>query len=215
MQTFKTVDVDAFVYKPPTKTPSGGTTIYINASATDRSSPRFQLADKMRAPFGIRDPLESAGPRKNMELSLDDTDLCGFLDVLDARSIKEAAKHSAALFKKELNADQIATMFRSTAKPGGDYAPLLRVKVNGPGSRSPTRIFVADTVAPGKPQTYSPGTIDDCPPNSYVTPVVEVGGVYVINRACGTSLTCTELLVYPPPSGSEAFPFVLALDPTP
>jgi hypothetical protein len=27
---------------------------YINTSKTDRSSPRFQLAEKMRVPFGIR-----------------------------------------------------------------------------------------------------------------------------------------------------------------
>ena len=51
---FSKLDVQALLFKDATKTPSGGHHIFIDTSATDRSSPQFQLAEKTRVPFGIR-----------------------------------------------------------------------------------------------------------------------------------------------------------------
>ena len=68
--TYSEINMAAFEYKNPTRNKNGGMNGYINGSKMDRNSPRFQLAEKMRVPFGIReaslDDKAGTNPRKNM-----------------------------------------------------------------------------------------------------------------------------------------------------
>ena len=54
----------------------------------------------------------------------------------------------------------------------------------------------------------APGTIDDCTPQSLVTPIVELGGIWCINKSMGMTVNCTDLLVYPE-IAADACPFAL------
>jgi hypothetical protein len=147
-----------------------------------------------------------------MEVSVDDEYLQGFFRTLDAQNIDMAARNSKEWFKKDLTADQLsATLYRHSIMPdqSGRFAPLVRLKVNGPGTRRPTRIFVARPTAEGGME-YKPGTIEDCPPQSHVTPIVELGGMWFISKGFGCAINCTDLLVYPAKAKDEAFPFVIS-----
>ena len=216
MMLFSKVDVHALVFKDATKTPAGGQHVFIDTSATNRASPQFQLAEKMRVPFGIRSAsLDGTddGPRKNMEVSVDDEDVQAFLRGLDERVLQEAADRSKEWFKKKLTVEQVATLFRPSMAQddAGKFAPLLRIKVNADTAKRPPRVFVA-TPSPDGGMKYLPGTLDDCPPQSHVTPVVELGGVWLINKGCGITFTCTDLLVYPASTAPQAFPFQVTGD---
>ena len=214
--TFRDVQPTQFLFKEPVKNSKGGMNAYIDTSKTNRRCPRFQLSEKMRVPFGIRastlDGDGSDNPRKNMEVSVDDEDLQAFIRNLDTLVVDVAAKNSKSWFKKSLTAEALAaTLYRPTAVPdaSGRFAPLLRLKVNGPGSKRPTRIFVATPRDDGGIE-YKQGTIDDCPPQSHVTPIVELGGMWFVSKGFGLAINCTDLLVSPAARPQAAFPFVVS-----
>ena len=151
-----------------------------------------------------------------MEVSVEDPDLQTFFESIDAMNVDIAAKNSVAWFKKELTAEQLsATLYRHTLSQdaSGRFAPLLRLKINGPGTRRPTRIFVARP-CDGGGMEYKPGTIDDCTAGSHVTPIAEIGGMWFISKGFGMNLNCTDLLVYPAKKQDDAFPFTLSNDET-
>tara|TARA_B100001142_G_C14049724_1_gene545400 strand:- start:29 stop:712 length:684 start_codon:yes stop_codon:yes gene_type:complete len=192
---------------------------YIDMSATDRARPKFQLAEKMRVPFGVRDAnmsgMETNNPRKNMELSVDDASVAKFFQKLDTQNIDVATANSEKWFKKKLSRDAVEQMYRTSCSPdpNGKYAPLLRVKVGTAAAHMPTRIFVARATGTGGKMKYTPGTIDDVTPFSHVTPIVSIGGMWFMSKGFGMSLTCTDLLVYPSDQDeSQAFPFVIGDD---
>ena len=139
-----------------------------------------------------------------------------FFDALDAQNIEVDAKKSKEWFKKELSGEALAaTLYRHSLSkdPTGRFEPLLRLKINGPGSlRGETRIFVAEPTSEGG-MKYVRGTIDDCPPNSHVTPIVQLGGMWFISKGFGMGINCTDLLVYPAKQQTAAFPFQIS-DPT-
>lgn len=169
----------------------------------------------MRAPFGIRDSgIDGNGadnPRKNLELDVTSESLQAKVNEIDARNIDKAAENSLEWFKKELTAEQLsATLYRPSLSPDatGRFAPLLRIKVAGPGSRTPTKVFVVhkngDTV------TYKPGSIDDITPGCHITPIVKLGGLWFVSKGFGITYNASYLLVYPNSKPTTDFPFVVA-----
>jgi hypothetical protein len=217
--TYDQLDVNAFHYKEPTKNSKGGMNAYIDTSATDRSSPEFQLGEKMRVPFGVRDAgIDGNGadnPRKNLELDVADAALQDVINAIDARNIDMAAENSVEWFKKKLTAEQLAaTLYRASLTPDatGRFSPLLRVKVAGPGSRTPTKVFVVH--ADAGTVTYKPGSIDDITAGCHVTPIVKLGGMWFVSKGFGVTFNASYVLVYPSSKPADAFPFVVASRPT-
>ena len=164
---YSEVDIGTWKYKEPTKNKRGGMNAYIDAP--NGRSPQFQLGEKMRVPFGIRDSgLDGSGadnPRKNMELSVDDPALQAFFEAVDDKNIEVASDNSESWFKKKLDKEQLSdALYRhSLSQTDERFAPLVRLKVAGPGSRVPTRIFIAEQE--GDTIKYRPGNITDVTKN--------------------------------------------------
>jgi hypothetical protein len=214
-QTYSDINVEAFHYKEPIKNSKGGMNTYIDTSSTDRSSPEFQLAEKMRVPFGVRDSgIDGSGaenPRKNLEVAVENEALQEVINSIDTRNIGVAALKSVEWFKKKLTAEQLAaTLYRPSLSPDvtGRFAPLLRIKVAGKGSRTPTKIFVSDDS--GGTTTYKPGTLDDITPGCHITPIVKLGGLWFVSKGFGVTFNASYLLVYPNRKPQAEFPFVVS-----
>ena len=213
--TFHDIRVADMVIKPPTKNTKGGMNAFLDLSATDRRCPHFQLAEHMRVPFGIRRKDyndDESNPRKNMEVSLDDVDLRAFFENVDLHVLTQASENSVEWFKAKTKLD-VETLrervYKETCKKSSEgFAPLLRLKVTDVDGHNPTRIFVATSNSDGT-YRYSSGTIDDVTPNSHVTPIVKMAGIWFVSKSFGLTLNCTDLLVYPSAKPSE-FPFQVA-----
>lgn len=157
--------------------------------------------DRCRVPFGVQDNLEdTSSSRKNLELSISNTGFQSWASALDAQNIKWVTENSQAVFKKDMKHATVEALYRSMLTPQkGDYAPLLRVKVNASG-RQATQVFVVEDEGDGNmPLKYRPGTVDDVSPHSEVLPIVEVVGLWFIAKGFGMTLLATDLLVFPAP----------------
>lgn len=210
------VNTKGWFYKDPSKGGKGNMSIYIDESTSSKRSPKFQLGEKMRAPFGVRMTDyegRSDGPRKNLELAVEDAALIKFMDSIDHQTIAHAAKHSKELFRKELTEEQLATLYRRTAQPDdtGRFAPLMRLKVTMPGQKQPTRIWRYTKNPLGSPE-YVPGEVEDLKKGCHVTPVVELSSIWFASNMFGVTINATDLLVYPNPNAADeaAFPFTVS-----
>ena len=199
--------------QPPQKNAKGGMNAFLDLSPTDRKCPHFQLAEKMRVPFGIRRKDyndDESNPRKNMEISMDEEDIVAFFNKVDQHVLTQASENSIEWFKSKEKID-VETLrervYKETCKPSSEgFAPLLRVKVTDTMGHTPTRIIIATKKDTEGIYRYSPGTIDDVTPNSHVTPIIKLAGIWFVSKSFGISLNCTDLLVYPGEKHS-AFPF--------
>ena len=201
-------DISKTVYKDPVKNSRGGLNGYMDTSSENRSNPRFQL-EKCRTPFGISDrQQDSEFARKNLELSCDSEKMLAFFKAFDQQNVKEASKNSESWFKKSLSEEALGdTLYRWTAQESkeGKYAPLVRIKISETG-RKPTNIYIVYEDADGK-QKYRKGSADEIVKDSFVVPIIEVGGLWFVSKGFGMTLSATDLLVYPA-AKKEEFGFI-------
>ena len=164
----------------------------------------------MRAPFGARDATyraegeeakPSTGPQRfNLEVACDNEDMVKFFDRFDARVIKEASSKSKEWFKKELSEQSLSdTLYRfcCVKSPNPNYSPLMRVKIDGKGTRDPTKIFVVETDDSGK-ETYRESkdpTIITA--NSTVMPIVKLAGLWFVSKGFGATIVADAVMVGP------------------
>jgi hypothetical protein len=219
---YTNVDPATWAFQNPIDGRAGrGKSIYVNSSPTTRNNIIIQLP-KCRVPFGIREPLEQKGEgtRRNMEISIEDSQLEQLLHRVDQVNLDVLESKAEKCFGRRKSRETLTDMYRHVIQPGkGEYAPLMRTKIcvgraadsgSSNASRRQTNVWVVQKESEsGELLEYSVGTLDDVQPHSIVMPVVEVGGLWVVNAMCGMSFVVTDLMVWPQEDAS-VFPFQLA-----
>ena len=223
-QLYTEINPSHWVYQEPIDGRNGrGKSIYVNSSETNRSNPCFQLP-KCRVPFGVREGMEQKADatRLNMEISVEDPRLESLLKQIDATNLNILEQKSTQCFSRQLSKDTLIALYRSVLQYGkGDYAPLCRTKVcvsravegeDSNGQRRKSRqtnvIVVQKESESGQILEYAPGTLSDIHPHSIVLPVIEVGGMWIVNGKCGISFVVTDIMVWPQKVKND-FPFLV------
>jgi hypothetical protein len=208
VKTWDQFDFKQVVYKDPIKNNLGGMNAYMDTSATDKSNPKFQLP-RCRIPFGLDKNEKSESTRFNLELSLDNAEFVDWVRKFDDQTMEHASKHSEKWFGKKIAKDIMSQMeiFRASAQQKDEkYNPLMRVKVATVGAKVP-KVFVQQEVN-GK-KTYEVGSLEDIVKSAYVTPIVDIQGIWMISKkGFGKTYLVSHLLVEKPDDESNAFPFV-------
>ena len=116
------------------------------ASVVLRDGERFTQTFELpvESPFqpGNHDKDDSA-LRQNIVFRCND-ELAKFFEELDAWAIEYITEHSERLLGKELPAGQVRANFVSSVKQSDGRPPLVKCKLNMPGSNKPTRCWDAD-----------------------------------------------------------------------
>lgn len=208
VKTWETFDITKVVYKDPVKNALGGMNAYIDTSPSDSSNPKFQLP-RSRIPFGLDKNEKSESTRYNLELSLDNPEFVKWVRNFDDQTMKHASGRSKTWFGKEIDQSIMKQMeiFRLSAQQKDEkYNPLMRVKVASVGPKVP-KVFV-QTLENGK-KKYEPGTLQDIEKGSYVTPIIDIQGIWMISKkGFGVTYLVTHILVEKPNADVNEFPFV-------
>lgn len=199
---------EGVIIKDPIKNSRGGQQAYMDTSSSNRSNPTFQLP-KMRVPFGLDRNEQSQSTRYNMEVSVDNEAFYNKIRQFDEGVIDEGGKKSKLWFGKTLSASKIRDneMYHYSCKgdPQGKYHPLMRIKVATEGKKIP-KVYVLHTSEDGQ-QSWTKGTYRDVEKGCHVTAIVEMAGLWFMQKQFGTTYLATHLLVEK--SKEEiAFPFV-------
>lgn len=199
---------DGIVIKDPIKNSKGGNTCYMDTSASNKSNPSFQMP-KCRIPFGLDRNEQSQSTRYNLELSIDNPEFFNKIRQFDDRVINEGAKNAKAWFGKSLSAakikDQEMYRYGCQGSLDGKYPPLMRIKVATEGKQVP-RIYILHNNSNGE-QSWSKGTMEDVQRGGYVTPIVQMTGVWFVQKQFGCTYLASHLLVEKN-AEADAFPFV-------
>ena len=202
------IDLESIYYKEPVTNSRGGLTVYLDTNKTNKRNPRVQFA-KMRAPFGVSDRFDdNPTGRKNLELSVEDPSQLEWLTKFDTQNVTKAAENSVKWFKSEIPAEELKNhLYRPSAKmhPEDKFPPLVRVKIST--ESKPTNIYIVYKDGTGK-ERYRRGDTSEITRDSMVTAIVDIGGLWFVQRGFGTTFLATDLLVWPNDEDSGAFPFL-------
>lgn len=202
---YNEINVEDWSYEDPKRNSNNGLNVFVRENSNSRSSPIFQL-ERSRAPFGVNDGYVKPGeaPRapsskKNLTLSVDNKEVQQFLKAMDARQVRWVAQNSKRLFNREMSEDMVNILYNHTLKELSaekaelGYAPLFKIKVQTEGKYA-TKVMVVNQAG----NAFHWGSYLDIVPNCDVIPRVRVTGLWFANNACGSMLTATHLVVYPP-----------------
>ena len=210
----KTFNADHLVFAAELKPNKAGGKYATVGYGDPKNQVEFQLGnspkDALRCPWGV-EPVSETEPDK-LQIKLDLTeDAKALVERLEAATLRAAATHSVAWFKKSLNVEALRRDLNSSIKPSAkdEYADALKVKVVKDGLK-PTKVSVA-TWKDGKLTKPIAGTLGDVVPGCMVLPILKIkGGVYFVQKSFGTSLAASELLVVKDEgasSGTSGFDF--------
>jgi len=207
MPLWSTVTPSNWAYKDPRKGSNGAWNSYIDTAPNSRTTPRAQLA-KCVAKFGVSGPSEQnpTSTRRNLDLSVTDTDMITFFKELDRSNCDAAAKHSKSTFNKEYTSEMLhETIDQKTIKDEDKrYEPLLRTKVVvGGDARNQTKIYVVTGTDAEGNDVYEDGTFEDITKYSHVVPIVDFRGLWFASRQFGMTVVVKTLLVWPSPKEKE------------
>lgn len=189
-------------YKAPRKGSNGAWNSFVDTSANSRQTPQAQLAQCV-SKFGVSDPSEQnpTSTRRNLDLSVTDTDMIAFFKELDRKNCGAAALHSKSTFNKEYTADMLyETIYLKTIKDADPrYEPLLRTKVVVGGEmRNRTKIYVVTGTDPESGEDiFEDGTFEDITKYSKVVPIVDFRGLWFASRQFGMTVVVRTLMVWP------------------
>ena len=114
---------------------------------------------------------------------------------LDSWAVDYIAAHSERLFKKRLSLQQVRASYTPCLRQAPGYEPLLRCKINMPGSRGACRYWSAGGVEREAPVDWR---------DADVRPNVHLSHLWLMGGSCGVVCNVTDLLVT---DSSRAFPF--------
>eukprot|EP01116_Phalansterium_solitarium_P014640 TRINITY_DN323_c0_g2_i1.p1 TRINITY_DN323_c0_g2~~TRINITY_DN323_c0_g2_i1.p1 ORF type:complete len:302 (-),score=109.26 TRINITY_DN323_c0_g2_i1:249-1154(-) len=195
--------------EPQTINKRGGK--YVNVLYDEQRPLRLQTP-KLRAPFGIQrnSPMgsesESDKPSISVPISFDgydtDPEIKQFYDLIQAIDdivIKQAIANVKSWFPASVHdAPEVAIRFnfRPTARPSKDpkYAPSMKFRVQLVGGEPTLQVYTAPGVA---------SSVDAITPNSRLTSIVELNGVWVVGNQYGTAWRVLQTKVESAKSGYE------------
>ena len=170
--------------------------------------PKFQVP-RMYMPFGISGFTPAYGPVKyNIDFSMKGWDEEGnyvnkfynFVRSLEDKLVVHVMDNSTEIFGRRMTKDEIHGMLNSNIKETGDREPKFRLKID-----ATTKIFDvndADVTTALENGLYSR--------HSGVA-MVEVGGVYFMNKMFGITWKMTQMKIYEP-QRLKGFQFQIADD---
>ena len=95
----------------------------------------YTFAEATKAPFGPSNfDKDASAPRQNLEVRVTG-DAASYFRGLDEWAVEYICAHSERLFKKRLSLQQVRDSYTPCLRQAPGYEPLLRTKINMPGSR--------------------------------------------------------------------------------
>jgi len=179
--------------------------IYVNPKGTktcllSNSGEKFfyTASAPTRTPFGPNNfDKDPAATRQSIEFRCNTQEMEAYFTSLDSWMVEYLAAHSERIFKKVLTLEQVRGMYHPTLRVQQGYAPLLRCKVNMPGSRNEVRFWTSDGKTRDAPQDWK-----DCD----LRPHIHISHLWLMGQSCGLVLNVTDALVS---EASRAFPFAM------
>jgi hypothetical protein len=124
-------------------------------------------------------------------------DVAEFFRGLDSLAVEYICAHSERLFTKSLTLAQVKDMYHPCLRTAVGYDPLLRAKIQMPGSRGECRYWTADQVPRGPPLDWR---------EAELLVQLHISHLWLMGGSCGLVCNCTDLLVS---ESSRAFPFAV------
>jgi len=155
----------------------------------------YTAPEPTRSPFGPNNfDKDPAATRQNLELRCT-KQMEEFFSALDSWCIEYLTAHSERIFKKSLTLDQVRAMYHPTQRAQEGYVPLLRCKLNMPGSRGEVRFWTPDGKTRDAPADWK---------DSEIRPHIHVSHLWLMGQSCGLVLNLSDLVVS---EACRAFPF--------
>lgn len=181
------VDVQSFVYSEPKPNTNGGQTVFINDA--NRNKIRIHTP-KCYIPFGISE----FNKKYSLNFSLNsDTDAMKnfkkLLKDIDNNNIKEGVKNSEKWFNKKYNETTINELYNTCIKQTNpNYPPNFKAKLPCKNGNFEGSIY--DT---------NRNEISMCKiqKGCYAEAIIELSGVYFVNKEFGISWKVIQLKLYP------------------
>jgi hypothetical protein len=118
-----------------------------------------------------------------------------FFQALDEWAVEYITAHSERLFKKTLTLAEARDCYHPRLRQAANYPPLLRTKLNMPGSRGACRFWTSDQQQRGPPVDWR---------EAELTAHLHISHLWLMGGSCGLCVNCTDLLVSEAPC---TFPF--------
>ena len=155
----------------------------------------YTFPESTKAPFGPSNfDKDAAAPRQNLEVRVTG-EAASYFRGLDEWAVDYICAHSERLFKKKLSLQQVRDSYTPCLRHAPGYEPLLRTKINMPGSRGACRFWTASGEAREPPMDWR---------DAEVKPHVHVSHLWLMGGSCGIVVNYCDLLVA---EASRAFPF--------
>lgn len=193
IQHHSTFDVNTVKFSDLRKNKMGGKVVYLS---DEKSNNKLWVQfPKMRAPFGISEFVDQNSGKSSysLDLSLDTDDgFCEKLRALDDLICKKVTENSAAWLGKKHNEAVVKdALYKPIVRDPSDpkYSPTVKLKiyVNADGTFSP--------------ETYTSNRekadLSALEKGQYITTIVEVNQVWVIDNKCGVSLRLMQAKLAP------------------
>ena len=163
--------------------------------SVSKTPPKFQIP-RMYMPFGISGFTPAYGPVKyNVDFSMKGWDEEGnyvnrfynFVRSMENKLVEHVTDSSIEIFGKQMSKKEIQGMFNSNIKDSSDREPKFRLKID-----NNTKIFdvndanVTSELDNGLYSRHSS------------VPMVELGGVYFLNKMFGITWKMTQMKIYEP-----------------
>ena len=155
----------------------------------------YTAPEPTRSPFGPNNfDKDPAATRQNLELRCT-KHMEEYFSAVDSWAIEYLTAHSERIFKKSLTLEQVRNMYHPTIRRQEGYAPLLRCKLNMPGTRGEVRFWTPDGKTRDAPADWK---------DSEIRPHIHVSHLWLMGQSCGLVLNVCDLVVT---ESSHAFPF--------
>ena len=163
--------------------------------SVSKNPPKFQIP-RMYMPFGISGFTPAYGPVKyNVDFSMKGWDEDGsyvkkfynFVRSIETKLIQHVSDHSIEIFGVQLDKDELGKMFNSNIKDSIDREPKFRLKIDGT-----TRVFDVNDV------DVTTGLNDGLYSRHSGVAMVELGGIYFLNKMFGITWKMTQMKIYEP-----------------
>ena len=154
----------------------------------------YTFSEPTKAPFGPSNfDKDASAPRQTLEVRVTG-EAASYFRGLDAWAADYLCAHSERLFKKRLSLQQVKDMYHPCLREAPGYEPLLRCKINMPGSRAACRFWNAQGEEREAPANWR---------DAEVKPHVQLSHLWLMGGCCGFVCNVTDLLVS---EASRAFP---------
>lgn len=180
--------------------------------STKEGTPLRIQFPRLYMPFGVSGFTPEVGPTKyNVDFALKGYDEEGsyikkfyeHIKKIEDLIIDDVYKQSVEIFGKQIDRDELKTMFNSNIKESTDREPKFRVKVDTDHNN-----MIKASVYNANKQPIKSEIIDNLYARNSGHAIVELNSVYFLNRKFGCTWKLHQLIVYEP-QNLKGFQFII------